>query len=85
MPNFTPNNQKTKTFWKRLQYGTDLQTTRTNYYFPTMTDLGFSVGYRISNNNTVGLGASYKIGWGTGFNHVALSSQWAQGCAPLSI
>lgn len=75
MPNFTPNNQKTKTFWKRLQWGTNLQTTRTNYYFPTMTDLGFSVGYRISNNNTVGVGASYKIGWGTGFNHVALSSQ----------
>jgi hypothetical protein len=77
MPNFTPNNQKTKTFLKRLQLGTDLQTTRTNYYFPTMTDLGLSVGYKLSDKATIGIGASYKIGWGTGFNHIALSSQGA--------
>ena len=77
MPNFTPNNQKTRTFWKRLQLGSDLQTTRTNYYFPTMTDLGLSVGYKLSDKATIGIGASYKIGWGTGFNHIALSSQGA--------
>jgi hypothetical protein len=77
MPDFSPNNQKTKTFLKRLQIGTDLQTTRTNYYFPTMTDLGLSVGYKISDKATIGVGASYKIGWGTGFNHIALSSQGA--------
>jgi hypothetical protein len=77
MPNFTPNNQKTRTFLKRLQLGTDLQTTRTNYYFPTMTDLGLMLGYKLSDKATVGVGASYKIGWGTGFNHIALSSQGA--------
>jgi hypothetical protein len=77
MPNFTPNNQKTKTFLKRLQLGTDLQTTRTNYYFPTRTDLGLSVGYKLNDKATIGVGASYKIGWGTGFNHIALSSQGA--------
>ncbi len=77
MPNFTPNNQKTKTFLKRLQLGTDLQTTRSNYYFPTMTDLGLSLGYKLSDKAIAGVGASYKIGWGTGFNHIALSSQGA--------
>ena len=66
MPDFKPNEQKTKTFWKRLEYGTNLQTTRTNYYFPTMTDIGLSVGYKINNTSTVGVGASYKIGWGIG-------------------
>jgi hypothetical protein len=77
MPDFAPNPQKTKSFWKRLQYGTDLQTTKTDYYFPTMTDIGLSVGYKLNNSNTIGIGGAYKIGWGTGFNHVALSSQGA--------
>ena len=75
MPNFKPNDQKTKTFWKRLEYGTNFQTTRNNYYFPTVTDLGGSVGYRLSNTSTIGIGASYKLGWGNGIQHVALSSQ----------
>lgn len=75
MPNFKPNNQKTKTFLKRLEYGTTFQTTRSNYYFPTITDVGLTVGYRLGNNNTLGVGASYKIGWGTGWNHISLSGQ----------
>ena len=75
MQDFKPNEQKTKTFWKRLEYGTNFQTTRDNYYFPTVTDLGGSAGYKISNSSTVGIGASYKIGWGNGIQHIALSSQ----------
>src|SRR5258708_7107480 len=74
MPDFKPNDQKTKTFWKRLEYGTNFQTTRNNAYFPTVTDLGLSVGYRLGNSNVVGVGASYKIGWGNGIRHIALSS-----------
>ena len=75
MPNFTPQQNKTKTLWKRLEYGTNFQTTRNNYYFPTVTDLGLSVGYKLTNSSTVGIGASYKIGWGNGIQHIALSSQ----------
>ncbi len=75
MPDFKPNDQKTKTFWKRLEYGANFQTTRNNYYFPTITDLGLSLGYKLGNSNVVGVGASYKIGWGNGIQHVALSSQ----------
>jgi hypothetical protein len=77
MPNFKPNSQKTKTFWRRLEWGTNLQTTRTNYLFPTVTDFGFSLGYRMSDKSTAGIGASYKLGWGNGINHIALSSQGA--------
>jgi hypothetical protein len=75
MPDFTPNGQKTKTFWKRLQYGTNFQTTRNNYLFPTVSDLGLSVGYKITDRSTAGIGASYKLGWGNGIQHIALSSQ----------
>jgi hypothetical protein len=77
MPDFKPNNQKTKTFWKRLQYGTNLQTTRTNYYWPTMTTIDLTVGYKLSDKSTIGVGASYQIGWGTGISHIALSGQGA--------
>lgn len=75
MPNFRPNDQKTKTFWKRLEYGANFQTTRNTSFFPTVTDLGLSVGYMLGHSNTIGLGASYKIGWGSGWNHIGLSSQ----------
>jgi len=75
MPDFKPNNQRTKTFWRRLEYGTNFQTTRNNYYFPTTSDFGLSVGYKLSDKSTVGVGASYKLGWGNGIQHVAFSSQ----------
>jgi hypothetical protein len=77
MPDFKPDQQKTKTFWKRLEYGANFQTTRTNYYWPTMTTIGLSLGYKINNNSTAGVGASYEIGWGAGINHIALSGQGA--------
>lgn len=75
MPDFKPNDQKTKTFWHRLEYGANFQTTHNNYYFPTVTDLGLSLGYKLGHSNVAGIGASYKIGWGNGIQHVALSSQ----------
>ena len=76
-PDFKPNNQKTKTFWKRLEYGANFQTTRNNYAFPTVTDFGVSIGYKINDKSDVGVGASYKLGWGNGIQHVAFSSQGA--------
>jgi len=75
MPDFVPNDQKTHTFWKRLEYGANIQTSRTNYYFPTVTDFGFSLGYKLGHNNVVGVGASYKLGWGNGIQHIVFSSQ----------
>jgi len=75
MPDFKPNEQKTKSFWRRLEYGTNFQTTRNNYYFPTVSDFGLSVGYKLSDRSIIGVGASYKLGWGNGIQHIAFSSQ----------
>ena len=74
-PNFRPNEQKTKTFLNRLMYGIDFQTTQSTYYFPTMTSVGLSLGYRLGKGNDVGVGAAMKIGWGAGFNHIAVTGQ----------
>lgn len=75
MPDFKPNNERTKTFWRRLEYGTNFQTTRDNYYFPTTSDFGLSIGYKLNDHGTIGIGASYKLGWGNGIQHVAFSNQ----------
>jgi len=77
MPNFKPNDQKTKSFWRRLEYGTNFQTTRNNYFFPTVSDFGLSVGYKLTDRSTIGVGLSYKLGWGNGIQHIAFSSQGA--------
>lgn len=77
IPNFKPNNQKTKTFWKRLEYGSNLQTQKSQSYFPTTSDIGLSVGYKITDNSIVGIGGSYKVGWGKDIRNIAISSQGA--------
>jgi len=74
-PDFKPNQQKTKTFLKRLEYSTNIQSVKSNYYFPTTTDIALSVGYKLNNKNTVGIGASYKMGWGKDIKHIAISSE----------
>jgi len=74
-PDFKPNDQRTKTFWKRLEYGANFQTTRNNYYFPTVSDFGLSVGYKLGGKGTIAVGASYKLGWGNGIQHISFTSQ----------
>jgi len=73
VPEFRPNGQRTKTFWRRLEYGANFQTTKNNY-FPTITDFGLSAGYKLNDRSTIGIGASYKLGWGSDIQHIHLSS-----------
>jgi hypothetical protein len=77
IPNFHPNDQKTKSFLKRLQLGTDLQTVHGNYYFPTTTDFALSLGYKMNSKNDIGIGASIKMGWGKDFDHIKVTGQGA--------
>ena len=72
---FKPNNQRMRSFLKRLEYGTNIQAQRATNFFPAMTDLGLSVGYKLNDRSIIGLGASYKIGLGRGWNNMELSSQ----------
>jgi hypothetical protein len=74
---FTPNDQKKKTFWKRLEYGTNLQTSKGNYWFVNTTDIGLSLGYRLNGRSTIGIGSSYKVGLGNGWKDIRFSSEGA--------
>jgi myosin heavy subunit len=75
MPNFTPNNQKTKSFLKRLEYGFNLQSQKATNYFPTTSDLGLSLGFMANDKSIIGIGISYKIGLGNGWRDIRFSSQ----------
>ena len=75
VPDFKPSDQHSKTFFNRLQYGFNIQTTQGTYYYPNYSDIGLSLGYNLGHSNSVGVGASYKVGLGTGWQHIAFSSQ----------
>ena len=75
MPDFKPNHQKTKSFLKRIEYGLNIQSQKTNFLLPTTSDIALTAGYKLSDKSTMGIGASYKLGWGNGFNHISLSNQ----------
>lgn len=73
MPDFKPNHQKTRSFWKRLEYGTNIQSTKSSYFYPASTDFGLSVGYKINDRSTIGVGGSYKMSWGKDIRHIAIT------------
>jgi hypothetical protein len=75
VPDFKPNDQKTKSFKQRLELSTNFQTTRSRTYFPVTTDLGLSLGYKLNSKSIVGIGSSYKLGWGSSFNNIQFSHQ----------
>jgi hypothetical protein len=75
MPDGQGNNQHTKSLFKRLEYGFNVQSTRSNLYFPNQTDFALTVGYKLNDRNTVGIGLSYNVGWGKDIQHISISSQ----------
>lgn len=76
-PGFRPDGQKGKPFRKRLELGWNLQSQRPNGLLPVTTDLGGSAGYKLTDNMTLGIGASFKLGWGNSIGNIGLSAQGA--------
>lgn len=74
MPDFKPNNQKTKTFRHRLQYGADIQFGKSTGFVPNSTNIGLTLGYKLNDKSIIGVGASYKMGMGT-LRHITFSHQ----------
>lgn len=72
---FKPNAQKTKSFLQRLEYGTNLQSQKGNSYFPNSSDLAFSLGYKLNDKSEIGIGASYKLGLGRGWNNIRFTNE----------
>ncbi|MBS1602092.1 MAG: hypothetical protein JST42_05440 [Bacteroidetes bacterium] len=75
MPDFTPNSQRGKSFGKRLEFGANMQFGSSSNYLPASTQFGFQVGYKLNDKSSIGIGASYTMGLGSGWSHIRLSSQ----------
>ena len=75
MPDFKPNNQKTKGFLQRLELGTNIQSQKARMFFPVTSDIGLSVGYKLNDKSIIGIGASYKVGWGRNWDNINITHQ----------
>ncbi|HEV8505292.1 MAG TPA: hypothetical protein VGQ53_07835 [Chitinophagaceae bacterium] len=75
MPPGQGNDQHTRSFLKRITYGIDVQSTRSNVYFPSQTAFALTAGYKINERNTIGIGLSYTVGWGKDIQHVHITNQ----------
>ncbi len=75
IPTFKPNSQKTKSFLKRLEYGANIQFGKSNQFMPTTSDIALSLGYKINDKSSIGIGASYKLGLGSGWNNIRLTNE----------
>lgn len=75
MPDFKPKEMKTKSFLQRLEFGSNIQFQRSNKFFPTTGDLAGQAAYKFHKNGSAGLGLSYKLGMGTGFDNIQFSGQ----------
>jgi hypothetical protein len=75
IPGFKPNEQKTKSFLQRLEYGANVQSQKARYFFPVTSDIGLSLGYKLNDKSSLGVGASYKLGWGNNWSNIRISHQ----------
>ncbi len=77
LPDFKPNNQKTKTLLQRLEFGSNLQHQRGNSFLPVTSDIGLSVGYKINDRSLAGVGLSGKVGWGRNIQNIRITGEGA--------
>jgi hypothetical protein len=77
MGNSQLNPQKTKSFLHRFEFGFNIQNMPSTYFYPTTTDIGVSLGYKLNGQNRIGIGASYKVGWSGDIHHLQVSGQGA--------
>jgi hypothetical protein len=71
---FIPNPERTKSFGKRLEYGFNVQFGSSTNLLPASSTIGVQIGYKFSDKASMGIGASYSLGLGTGWNHIRLSN-----------
>jgi hypothetical protein len=69
-----PNNQKSKTFLQRIEFGSNFQFAKNNSLVPTTADISLSLGYKLNDKSVVGIGASYKMGLGS-IQRISISHQ----------
>lgn len=75
MPDFKPNNQHTKSFFQRFEYGFNIQSEKSRFLLPVTSDIALTAGYKLNDKSVIGFGVSYKVGWGNGLRDIHFSSE----------
>ncbi|WP_430902466.1 hypothetical protein [Paraflavitalea sp. sgz302552] len=75
VPDFTPNSMRRKPFAKRLEYNANIQSTRNTPFWPTTSDIGLGLGFKLNDRSVIGLGASYKLGWGRDIRNIKITHE----------
>lgn len=75
VPDFKPNSQKIKSFKQRLEYGANIQSKRSTRFLPASSELGLIVGYKLNDRSSIGIGGSYRLGWGKDIQHIKISHE----------
>lgn len=72
---FRVNNANGKSLADRLTLEVNLQSDRASGILPVTSNLGVSVGYRISDKFIAGVGTAHRMGWGQSIKHIRISHQ----------
>jgi len=72
---FASNSQRVKSFWKRIDYGADLQFGKSVNYLPATSNITLKLGYQLDDKKTVGIGIAYIMGMGYGWKNIAITHQ----------
>lgn len=72
---FRPNVIQSKRFLDRIEVGANIQTRKATNFFPIGSDFGLFMGYKLSGKSIIGVGASYKVSWGSGWNNIRITHE----------
>lgn len=75
MPDSKNNTQRTRSLLKRLEYGVSAQNNPSTYFLPVSTSFSFTVGLKINDKSSAGVGLDYLVGWGHPIQHIKISNQ----------
>ncbi|MFC4262334.1 hypothetical protein ACFOWM_05570 [Ferruginibacter yonginensis] len=65
LPDFKPNEQKSKTLKQRLVFGSNVQFGKPSRAANSQANIALSLGYKLNNNSEIGIGAAYQLGYGS--------------------
>jgi hypothetical protein len=72
---FVPNNQKNKKLKDRLIYNFNMQSQKGNSILPISSDVALGAGVKLNDKSVIGIAAGYKMGWGSSWRNISLSTQ----------
>lgn len=72
---FKPNSQKTKTFWQRVEIGTDFQFNRKTKELPMSVTTGLTVGFKLHDKLCLGAGIGANLNIGNDLKHPSPSAE----------